>query len=83
MKQYVKPDLYYEDFELSTHIATCVLDMANSSDVNNCTATSDGNQIGLPEGATYFNNAEVCGNGNSIDEYCYTKGSSMFTIFNS
>lgn len=83
MKQYIKPDLYYEDFELATHIATCVLDMKNNMDVNNCTATSDDNQIGLPDGVIYFNNEKICGEGNSIEDYCYTNGASIFTIFNS
>ena len=36
MKQYVKPDLYYENFELSQHIATCGIDVCNASDKFSC-----------------------------------------------
>lgn len=42
MKKYVKPELYYENFELTQHIAACTLKItANLSvtDHNNCNAT--------------------------------------------
>lgn len=85
MKQYIKPDLYYEDFELATHIATCALDMSNEKDVYNCTATSDGTGQ-YPDGWVFFSGEEgsACGEYESLDDgYCYTVGSSNINIFNS
>lgn len=35
MKQYVKPDLFYEDFGLNQHIANCTFQIA-STDSNSC-----------------------------------------------
>ena len=34
MKPYIKPELYYENFELSQHIAACAYDMQNLKDKN-------------------------------------------------
>lgn len=83
MKQYVKPELYYENFELSAHIAACAWDMKDFKDVDECSAVSDDdNLLGYPGGMRLFNNEEVCLDG-PIDDYCYTNGESGLNIFNS
>lgn len=68
MKKYVKPELFYEKFELSQHIASCAIPL-NYDSVNSCSVRSDdingmaglftGDSCSekLPEGAT--------------EEYCY------------
>lgn len=38
MKPYVKPELYYESFELAQHIAGCSMSEIKSVDVTSCTA---------------------------------------------
>lgn len=90
MKKYVKPDLYYENFELSHSIANCHVEgddingngrleeRANLSDGNTCTY-----DIGIP--------LFTSGNGNCIEDYfdssyekyCYQTGSSGDTLFSS
>lgn len=74
MKQYVKPDLYYENFELSQHIAACGIDV-NYGDTKSCTPTLDGTfWPGL--GGTNVFEAGNCGMDiSAIDVYCYTTGS--------
>ena len=81
MKKYVKPDLFYENFELSQHIAACAWDMNDSQNVETCSAVSD-STWGVPEGLHAFNSVAVCTDG-PLDSYCYTNGSSGINIFNS
>ena len=81
MKRYVKPEIYYENFELSTHIAACAWDKGNAGDPNSCYFTSDGTG-GYPSGITAFTNTNVCGDF-LVDDYCYSNGSSGMNIFNS
>lgn len=40
MKKYVKPELFYENYELSQHIAACHWDL-NSADRGSCTAEGE------------------------------------------
>lgn len=82
MKPYVKPELFYENFELSQHIAACAWDMSNSTSVENCSAASDP-EWGLPGGITaFYADRSICING-PVESYCYTNGSSGNNIFNS
>lgn len=39
MKPYVKPELYYESFELAQHIAGCSLQIVKSTDLLTCVAS--------------------------------------------
>ena len=76
MKTYVKPDVYYENFEMSQHVATCSWDMSNSKDVNNCSAADE---LNIP---IFTSDNSKCAY-SDYEEYCYTNGSSDFKIFNS
>ncbi len=47
MKKYVKPELYYENFELSQHIAACGIDVNFSSGTDySCNPKLDGSFLG-------------------------------------
>ncbi len=83
MKQYVKPDVYYEDFELSTHVATCAWNMSNQSDKYSCTAISDKDILGV-EGVVLFTNSAGCELlEEDYEDYCYTNGGEGNNTFNS
>lgn len=81
MKPYVKPEIHFEEFELSTHIATCSLDMSNSASKDSCSATGD-SDCGFPENVQFFTGTNDKCNA-PIEDYCYTNGSGGFNIFNS
>lgn len=81
MKHYEKPQIYFEKFELSVHIAACAIDMANSKTVDECSGIGDP-AFGYPDGMQFFVNPDVCKDG-SIDNYCYTNGDADLNIFNS
>lgn len=82
MKKYVKPELFYESFELSQHIAGCNLQI-NSPDVLSCTASGT---VG-PYDALSYNwfleqtEGAVCSP--TLEVYCYTNGSMTATTVNS
>ncbi|MCQ2492826.1 MAG: hypothetical protein MJ087_07300 [Lachnospiraceae bacterium] len=80
MKTYVKPDVYYEDFELSTHVATCALDMPESKKVEECYAEFDKDSE-MAGDYKLFANSGIC----EIEwqDYCYHTGTSDWNIFNS
>ncbi len=61
MKTYVKPEIYFESFELSQNIAACDWEL-NNNDVSAC--TSDGG------GYTRFSSGNE--NCEAEDVYCYT-----------
>lgn len=75
-KQYVKPELYFENFELSTSIATCT----------NPTNTPNGGTCGidLGDGTVAFIQGGVC-NYQPEDgpKYCYDVPSDTNKLFNS
>lgn len=81
MKKYVKPELFYESFELSQQIAACAYDSHNTSS-EDCVFTGD-------DGLMIFRSG--CGGkdaaGNDIffvESFCYHNGSdSPYGIFNS
>lgn len=84
MKKYVKPELYYENFELSQHIAACGIDVkfANETD---CQPRLDPN-FWYNLNDTVFNSGESrCATSvDAIDVYCYTVGTNEAgKLFNS
>lgn len=80
-KTYVKPEMFYENFELSRHIATCAWDMSNFNTKEACSAVADGS-LGFPEGWTIFQTSGLCAD-TSSEAYCWTNGSSSMNVFNS
>lgn len=76
MKKYVKPDLYFESFQLTQHIAACRYDMIGLRDVNDCYSHGDRNQDvgGYYDPTTKFFSGGQCEI--TPEDYCYTNASS-------
>lgn len=82
MKPYVKPELFYESFELSQHIAVCGWDMSNQSDKNNCEALGDESWGHFP--VTLFTETPRCEvTEDKVEGYCYEVSTGDMGIFNS
>lgn len=70
MKKYVKPELFYERYELSQHIADCAWEMNYSADKGTtCVGTPDDKKLAGMEGTLfvsgtctydYFNSEDFC-----------------------
>ena len=84
MKKYVKPELFFESFELSQSIAACGIDV-NHENKEKCTPTLDGDSWPGEGGMTLFGQGKECINDISIIEvYCYTVGTNEAgRLFNS
>lgn len=81
MKKYVKPDLYYENFELNQHIAACAFDMEDFQTVEKCSLT--GEDAGYPNDMKFFaDGTDACTDGPLVD-ICYTNGTTGINVFNS
>lgn len=75
MKEYVKPELYCESFELSQHIAACGIDVNGNQD--DCKQILDGDFWPGLGGQTVFSSEDSCNIDISVIEvYCYTVGTS-------
>lgn len=84
MKVYVKPDLFYESFELSHHIASCSVDdddtkkMTNATNGTNCTYTL------ITGDVLFLESNDSCTTKNSVFEgYCYQTGTDGTSFFSS
>lgn len=76
MKTYVKPELFFESFELSQHIAGCNLTL--TQEVGACDA--HGTIEGIP-GESWFISTGNCET--VVEAYCYTNGSMNVATINS
>ena len=76
MKTYVKPELFFESFELSQHIAGCNLTLTQA--VGACDA--HGTIEGIP-GESWFISKGNCET--VVEAYCYTNGSMNVATINS
>ncbi len=78
MKKYVKPELFYESFELSEQIALGCSEqlMANFRDIETCEVM---NPLGVP--TILFTQTNKDCTSHEYEGYCYTGGSDGFTIF--
>ena len=81
MKKYVKPELFYESFELSQHIAGCNLTINKTAmaDVVNCTA--EGYVENIHSTSWFMEDNSSCSP--VIEVYCYTNGSITSATVNS
>ena len=78
MKPYVKPELYYESFELAQHIAGCSL-TPQSGSPETCQYAG---VIGVVDASNWFiDNPNVCGV--PVEDYCYTNSYSDIATINS
>ena len=82
MKPYVKPELYFECFELAQHIAACAWDMTNDNDGRSCTAKWDTSFGESFTGESIFN-YDACTIQESVNEgiICYTSCADIQKVF--
>lgn len=79
MKPYVKPELYYESFELAQHIAACSLTWNKLTSETSCAASG---VIGDESSDAWFiANIDACVV--ETEDYCYTQGNINTATINS
>lgn len=85
MKKYVKPELFYEHYELSQHIADCAWELTNSTE-QTCAAVADPDF--LPDHPNLFASAAYgCVfipkkyEGGNYENFCYTGGAAGVNVF--
>lgn len=74
MKAYVKPELFYERYELSQYIANCDIKLINSTNAQSCAGVADPS-FNYGNGTLFLNN-ETCTT--ILDIYCETNGGDGF-----
>lgn len=80
-KSYVKPELFYESFVLSQHIAGCNV-MMNPTVEENCTGNGTiTDNFGTMNGLFFLNGNENCTT--KVERYCYTNGAGTIVSINS
>lgn len=78
MKKYVKPELFYEHYELSQHIADCAWEMTYATK-EVCVAKTDMAVWGCED--TLFTEQPRCNN-KEWENYCYQPGAADdFKVF--
>lgn len=81
MKTYVKPELFFESFELAQHIAGCSLKL-EFGDVGDCGATGYIEDVYLDgNNGSWFISGPTCTV--EVEAYCYTNGSMNIATINS
>ncbi len=78
MKNYVKPELFYERYELSQHIADCAWEYQNFNTSPSCELVADFNQTGLT-GALFGEGCQIPES--TLEEYCYQNSLDMNNTF--
>lgn len=80
MKKYVKPELFFERYELSQHIAACDYDSNHTADNEGCKFTGFNKDFGVQ--MTIFLTQGYCDV--VADSYCYHNAApESYGIFNS
>lgn len=70
MKKYVKPELFYERFELNQHIADCMWEMT-ASNKTVCSAAPDAN-MGYNPGNLFIDSLAACTlKDHQYGDFCY------------
>lgn len=82
MKKYVKPELFYENFELAQHVADCGWEL-KSGNINECYAQGDA-AWGIVDDVHVFSISAACAvlDGDSPN-YCYTNSTSITSLYRS
>lgn len=76
MKRYVKPELFFEQYELSQHVANCAFEPAGDGGFKGDDDLGLGDFIIISEGT---GGCEVT----DYEDYCYTSGPDGMNTFNS
>ena len=81
MKKYVKPELFYEHFELSQHIADCAWEL-QYADKYSCVANGDPKyQPGYEELGLFTETARCSFDEKNYQDYCYEAGADGVNVF--
>lgn len=83
MKAYIKPELFYERYEVSQHLADCAWEF-NYADQYSCNATADPNLFGFLEyPALFLDQAHQCEDldAKEFEKYCYQNGAAFQILF--
>ena len=83
MKPYIKPELFYERYEVSQHLADCAWEF-QYGDENTCRATADPNILGTVGNPVLFMSAATLCDPVEVQEffhYCYQNGSAFEILF--
>ena len=78
MKKYVKPELFFESYELSQNIAACGWDMKNQNQPGDCKAEGDPSW-GNPSDIVVFADANKDCKVN-LEGYCYENRADNITM---
>lgn len=83
MKKYVKPELFFESYELSQNIAACAWDMNHAE--GSCMAEPDPDFLGTGWGGNLFTKKQGCyyKSDDGYEQYCYHTGADIFKVFQS
>lgn len=82
MKKYVKPELFYERYELSQHIADCAWELKNHSTTEACKAQADTDYLPFSPEETLFTNSIGCFYDKSnYEDYCEQNGMKGVNVF--
>lgn len=79
MKKYIKPELIYENFELTHHIAgncSVIMDKTIALDPLYCAGTAE--EVPGAQGMKVFVTESVCIDFPVSDDYCYTVSDSLW-----
>ena len=84
MKKYIKPELFYERYELAQHIADCDWELVHP-DMNTCIAHGE-EDSGYEDNILFMStiSCEWTADNGMYEDYCYQPGSEgQMTVFNS
>ena len=85
VKKYIKPELFYEFYELSQHIADCTWELKNMIDVTVCDVRPDLDKLPfLTDQDRMFAEWPTCTIlRDDFEEFCYQTSTLNATLFNS
>ena len=77
MKTYIKPELFYERYEVSQHIADCQWELKSHAAIESCKAHPDEAFWG-PGYTETLATADLNCDITNIQDYCYQNGSDVY-----
>lgn len=85
MKTYEKPQIFFESFEVSQHVAACGWDMSNSVTPENCSAVGDNVDFTNPPFTIFVEGNNKCLDKYDSGRFCYENSTddSTMRVFNS
>lgn len=82
MKKYVKPELFYERYELTKHIADCSWELQSGSD-SKCWAKPDDEDYPGFENLFHAGQTNCKLTSDKWQDYCYHNGADGYRLFQS